>query len=155
MSTSLGDLAVRFGCELIGDPSATVDRVATLANAGPGALSFFANRAYRDQLKETAAAAVVLRPDDADDCPVNALLAADPYLAYARIAATMHPAPAPVPGVHPSAVLADDAEVAASADSVTLFWVTDNRDINNVKYDTKLLAAVGLHQLRLSIHQAQ
>ena len=77
MSTSLGELAVKFGIELVGDPAAKVSRVATLANADSQSLSFFANKAYREQLRQTSAAAVLVHPDDAKDCPVNALLADD------------------------------------------------------------------------------
>ena len=128
MARSLGELAVQFGCELIGDPAVTVDRVATLAGAGAGQLSFFANRLYRQDLLSTSAAAgggkngeKVLKPADADDCPVNALLAEDPYLAYARIAAELHPEAAAMPGIHDtasvaeSATLANGVEVAANA----------------------------------------
>mgnify|MGYP001813554114 CR=1 FL=1 len=121
MARSLGELAVQFGCELIGDPAVTVDRVATLASAGAGQLSFFANRLYREDLLSTGAAAVVIKPADADHCPVNALLADDPYLAYARMAAELHPEPAAMPGIHEaasvaaSATLANGVEVAANA----------------------------------------
>lgn len=116
MSTSLGELAVRFGIELVGDPATTVSRVATLANADSESLSFFANKAYREQLRRTSAAAVLVRPDDAKDCPVNALLADDPYLAYARIAEVLCPFPDPVPGTHETAVVARSASVPASAE---------------------------------------
>jgi UDP-3-O-[3-hydroxymyristoyl] glucosamine N-acyltransferase len=115
LSASLGDLAVKFGCELVGDPAATVSRVATLANADSESLSFFANKAFREQLRQTAAAAVLVRPDDAKDCPVNALLADDPYLAYARIADVLCPSPGLVPGIHKSAVVASSATVPDSA----------------------------------------
>ena len=111
MASSLGELAAKFGCELIGDPAVGVSGVATLSNAGDGQLSFFANSAYRDELRSTRAAAVILRPDDADDCPVPALLAADPYLAYARIAAELYPRTPGTPGIHPSAVVADTARM--------------------------------------------
>ena len=116
MARSLGELAVAFGCELIGDPDTSVSRVATLANADAECVTFLANKAYRDQLRTTAAAAVILRENDAGDCPVNALLSADPYLTYAGIAATLHPAPAAVPGIHPSAFVAPSATVADSAE---------------------------------------
>lgn len=115
MSTSLGELAVRFGCELVGDPAATVSRVATLANADSESLSFFANKAYREQLRQTTAAAVLVHPDDANDCPVNALLADDPYLAYARIADILYPVPDLAPGVHKSAVIASSVSAPESA----------------------------------------
>ena len=56
---SVGDLAVRFGCELRGDSGVVVETVATLANAHGRALSFLANPSYRYQLESTTAAAAV------------------------------------------------------------------------------------------------
>lgn len=115
MRASLGDLATRFGCELIGDPASTVTRVATLANAGPDALSFLSNPAYRSQLEKTAAGAVVLSADTAAICPVPALLAEDPYVTFARIAAVLHPPEILPPGIHPSAIIEPSAHVSPSA----------------------------------------
>jgi UDP-3-O-[3-hydroxymyristoyl] glucosamine N-acyltransferase len=121
LAASLGELATRFGCELRGDPSTTVERVATLAHAEAGCLSFFANPAYRDALRATSASAVILKRDDSDDCPVAALLSDEPYVTYARIAAELHPLPALVAGAHGSAVVAasarlgKDVQVAAQA----------------------------------------
>ena len=55
MAVSLGELAVRFGCELRGDPDITVERVATLARRrGAARSSFLANPRYRAQLAATA-----------------------------------------------------------------------------------------------------
>ncbi len=113
---SLGELAVRFGLELVGDPACRVERVATLAQAGPGALSFLANPKYRSQLAATRASAVVVAEGDVARCPVPALVAANPYAAYARIAQLLHPAVAPAAGVHPAAVVAADARVDATAE---------------------------------------
>jgi UDP-3-O-[3-hydroxymyristoyl] glucosamine N-acyltransferase len=122
LASSLGELAAKFGCELVGEPSVRVSGVATLANARDGQISFLANPIYRDELRSTRAAAVILQPGDADDCPVPVLLAADPYLAYARIAAELYPAPVGTPGIHPSAVVADSAsigeDVAIAANAV-------------------------------------
>lgn len=115
MRARLGDLATRFGCELVGDPEAVVTHVATLANAGPEALTFFANPAYRSRLQSTAAGAVVLGPGDAEMCPVAALIAEEPYAAYARIAGLLHPSEPLPPGVHDSAVIDPSASVAKSA----------------------------------------
>ena len=112
---SLGELAVRFGLALRGDPELKVSRVATLAGAGAGAISFLANSKYRRQLQSTRAAAVVVMAADADDCPVAALIHPNPYLAYARLAALLHPAPAAVPGVAVSAAVDPGALVPASA----------------------------------------
>ena len=115
MGTTLGELAVRFGLELAGDPDLEVTGVATLASAGPGSLSFLANPRYRRHLAGTRAGAVVLDVASAADCPVPALVSPNPYAAFARIAQVLHPQPAVVPGVHASAVVHPGAGVAADA----------------------------------------
>jgi UDP-3-O-[3-hydroxymyristoyl] glucosamine N-acyltransferase len=115
MPISLGELATRFGCELIGNPDSVVSGVASLQNADSESLAFFASKAYKEELSSTKAAAVVLRPADAADSPVAALLHDDPYACYARMAAVICPPPAYAPGVHASAVVDDSARVAASA----------------------------------------
>jgi len=112
---SLGELAVRFGLVLRGEPTLRISRVATLHNAGPSALSFLANSRYRKQLKTTRATAVVVTAEDAPACPAAALIDPNPYLAYARIATLLHPPPPREAGVHPSASVAADAQVPASA----------------------------------------
>ena len=112
---SLGELAVRFGLELRGDPIQRVSRVATLLQASAGSLSFLANPRYRKHLASTQAVAVVLSPNDAVGCPVAALIAPNPYLAYARIATLLYPDSPPMAGIHPSAVVSEDARIAASA----------------------------------------
>lgn len=116
MSATLAELAARFGCRLVGDGAARVSRVGTLASAGADAISFFANPQYRGQLAATRAAAVVLDPAQREACPVACLVNDNPYAAYARIAAFLHPPPELRPGVHPSAVVAADADVAPSAE---------------------------------------
>jgi UDP-3-O-[3-hydroxymyristoyl] glucosamine N-acyltransferase len=112
---SLGELAVRFGLELRGDPTLRVSRVATLLQASAGSLTFLANPRYRKHLAATQATAVVLSAEDASGCSVAAFIASNPYLAYAHIATLLYPAPPPVAGVHPSAVVAEGATIAASA----------------------------------------
>lgn len=115
MAVSLGSLATQFGCELVGDPDVEVSRVATLANAGEGSISFLANPAYRHQLADSKATAVILTPQTAEDCPVNALIADDPYVVFARTATLLYPREAPESGVHPSAVIDSTATVDESA----------------------------------------
>jgi UDP-3-O-[3-hydroxymyristoyl] glucosamine N-acyltransferase len=126
---TLGELAVRFGLKLKGEPSLKVDRVATLSNARPGSLSFFTNSRYRRQLAATQATAVVLNEADAADCPVAALIDRNPYLAYARISALLHPEPDLKPGMHPSAVVSPAARIAASASVGPLCVIEDEVQI--------------------------
>jgi UDP-3-O-[3-hydroxymyristoyl] glucosamine N-acyltransferase len=116
MPVSLGELAVRFGCELRGDPDTRVEHVATLPNADQRSLAFLANPRYRTQLADTRAAAVVLSAASAGDCRTAMLLCDNPYATYARIAALLHPAPAVSAGVHASAVVAVSARIDPSAE---------------------------------------
>lgn len=115
MTFSLGELATRFGCDLVGDPDARIEQVATLNTAGTGDIAFFVNEAYRSDLRQTGASAVIVRQRDIDDCPVAALVATDPYVVYARIASLLHPPPPDEPGVHSSAVVDPRARVAKTA----------------------------------------
>lgn len=116
MPISLGELAARFGCELRGSPDVEVDEVASLDSAGPRALGFFANPALAGELAATRAAAVVLREDSVAAAPCPALISANPYATFARMAALLHPPPALRAGIHPTAVVDSDATVAPTAE---------------------------------------
>ncbi|HEY8508790.1 MAG TPA: UDP-3-O-(3-hydroxymyristoyl)glucosamine N-acyltransferase [Steroidobacteraceae bacterium] len=122
-SVSLGELAVRFGCELRGDPDARVDSVAPLSNAHPAAISFVANPRYRQHLPNTRAGAVVLDAESAAECPTAALIAENPHAVFARIAGVLYPRPVAPPGVHPSAVVSPEAKVDPSAHIAALAYV--------------------------------
>jgi UDP-3-O-[3-hydroxymyristoyl] glucosamine N-acyltransferase len=122
---SLGELAVRFGLTLRGEPGIVVRGVATLSRAEPGTLSFFANSRYRKLLETTRASVVVVNAEDEPHCPVPALIHPNPYLAYARIASLMHPEPKVDAGIHPSAVVGTRAQVAASASVGPLVVIED------------------------------
>ena len=126
MSVSLGELAVRFGCELRGDPQTAIERVGTLAGAQAGALAFLANPRYRSQLQDTRAAAVILTAAAAEACPTAMLVCENPYAMYARIAQLLNPPPAFTPGVHPSAVVAASARIDASARVEALAFVGED-----------------------------
>ncbi len=103
-------LAARFGLELRGEDR-VVAGVGTLADASPSQLAFLANPRYRGQLAQTRAGVVVLRAGDADACTGTALVARDPYVAFARIAALFEQRPAPARGIHPTAVVDPSAQV--------------------------------------------
>jgi UDP-3-O-[3-hydroxymyristoyl] glucosamine N-acyltransferase len=112
---TLGELAVRFGCELRGNPEVSVTHVASLQEAGPEAVCFVANPKYRTHLATTRAAAVIVDAATAATCSVPVLISKKPYPTFARVAALLHP-PAPVqPGVHPSAVVDPTAIVDPTA----------------------------------------
>jgi UDP-3-O-[3-hydroxymyristoyl] glucosamine N-acyltransferase len=108
-------LAERFGLILRGDGGLRIEGVATLARAGAQQLAFLANPRYRSQLGDSDAGLVVMREEDADGYAGNALIAKDPYAAFAKISALFDHRPAVSPGIHPSAAI--DATALISADA--------------------------------------
>jgi UDP-3-O-[3-hydroxymyristoyl] glucosamine N-acyltransferase len=115
MTVRLGELAVRFGCRLRGDPDSGVDSVATLESAQAGSVAFLANARYRRFLATTRATVVILEARHADECPAAALLADNPYAVYARVATLLHPVLQAAPGVHASAVIGANCVIPSSA----------------------------------------
>jgi UDP-3-O-[3-hydroxymyristoyl] glucosamine N-acyltransferase len=111
LAVSLGELASRFGGEVHGDRGCPIRGVASLERAGEGEISFLSNVQFRRHLAATRASAVILEPRFLPDCPVNALVTADPYLVFARVAQALHPPPPAEPGVHATAVLGRDCRM--------------------------------------------
>lgn len=112
---TLGELADRLGLACRGDRARRLTGLATLGTAQADQLSFLANPKYRKYLTETHAGAVIVAPALAADCPVDCLLADDPYLYYARASRLFDSSPRPQPGIAASAVVAADARIDASA----------------------------------------
>lgn len=128
-TTTLGKLAEALRLEFTGDAALPIEGLAPLESAEAGQLSFLANPKYRAQLRQTRAAAVILKPEFAADCPVACLLSPDPYLSFARSSALFADEPRPAPGIHPSAVVADSARLAAGVAVAANAVVGERADI--------------------------
>ena len=115
MPLSLAELAQRTGATVRGDERVVVSRVATLDSADEGAIAFLANPKYRPLLASTRASAVIVAPEMAGDTSLPALIDANPYAIFAKVAALLHPRATVPPGVHPSAVVDPTAKIAATA----------------------------------------
>jgi len=102
-----------------GETSEVVRGLASLAAAGPGDLSFLGNPKYKSEVPATRAS-VVLLPVGYSGEPSPGqlfLLVANPSVALARVCARIERLlwPAPLAGVHPSAVVAPGAMIAPTA----------------------------------------
>ncbi|MCU1715824.1 UDP-3-O-(3-hydroxymyristoyl)glucosamine N-acyltransferase [Pseudomonas sp. 5P_3.1_Bac2] len=112
---TLGQLAERLGATLSGPADKTVSGLATLQEANADQLTFLANPHYRKFLPESQAGAVLLTAADAEGFSGNALIVPNPYLAYAELSHQFDRKPVAKAGVHPTAVVAADAQVDATA----------------------------------------
>ena len=109
MEYSLQELADEVGGKAHGQSVNPISSVATIQNAGPGCITFLANRQYFKYLGNTKAEAVILSEKDLSHCPVNAIVVKNPYLAYAKIATLLNPVTVPQSAIHSSAVIAESA----------------------------------------------
>lgn len=113
----LDELADLSASELVGPADLAIDRVATLAAAGTGAISFLANPRYRRQLADTQASAVILADANLGaNAGFAKLINSNPYLAFARISRALNPLPQPNPGIDPTASVASDAQLGAEVE---------------------------------------
>ena len=110
---TLSEIAARFGLQLRGDGARVIRGVATLSAADCHQLGFLANPRYRSQLASTRAGVVVLRAEDAEHANQDVLIATDPYVAFARIAALFDPGIDATMQIHPSAIIAADARIGS------------------------------------------
>ena len=114
-SFTASELATRFALELRGDAQASVTGVATLAHAERNDLAFLANPRYRSQLEGCEAGIVVMRAEEAEGFAGTALITADPYVAFARLAALFEQRVPPTAGIHPGAAIDASAQVDPGA----------------------------------------
>ena len=123
MTLTLDDLATRVGGEVRGDGRVEIWRVAALEEAGPGDLSFFSNRKYRQVFESSRASAVVVEQDEAVPAGRTVLLARNAYLAFAKISTLFHPPVQAVPTVAEQAYVHPTARVDGSAELMPLSYV--------------------------------
>ncbi len=120
----LSEIASKLACEMRADNDVEIHGISGIEEAGPGELTFVSNRKYVQHIKDTRASAIILGID-MPDVPIPSLRTANPYLAFAKSLELFHVPMRPAPGIHPSAVIADDARIGAES-SVGPFVVIDS-----------------------------
>jgi UDP-3-O-[3-hydroxymyristoyl] glucosamine N-acyltransferase len=109
---TLEQLAKMSGGELLGDPSLQITGTASLAEATPGEISFFANRKYIVQLRKTRASAVFVPGDFAEPITPAHIRVANPMKAFEQVVLRFAPEPITfAPGIHSSAVVDPSAQL--------------------------------------------
>ncbi|CAG0907766.1 unnamed protein product, partial [Cyprideis torosa] len=112
----LSENVLYLGLEVRGNPDIRLTGVAHLQKAGTNDLSFLYQSSYIPYLESTGAGAVIVKSDQANQCPVTCLIADDPYLAYARAAQLLFPRKRGAGLRAPTAVIGDGCGIADTAD---------------------------------------
>ncbi len=122
-----GELVAQLGGELLGNSELVIRRIASLELAGADSISFLANPRHQTQLDDSQAACVIVGAAmrDAVLARPAAIIAADPYLYYARLSQwwARHARAPAVAGVHPSAVIEAGAVIDAQASVGALAYI--------------------------------
>lgn len=114
MAIKLSELANKINCELHGE-DCLIDNVADINHAKQGELVFVSSSKYKNSLATTKASAAICKQEWLGECSLSALLTDEPRLAFAKAASLLNPVKAGISGIHPTAVIAEDAYVDALA----------------------------------------
>lgn len=115
MTYKLSDLVQNLDVTIQGNPDCLINGVAPVQQAANGQISFISNPQYRQYLEATQASAVILKPEDAARCKVTAVVAANPYYVYAKIAEYFDIKQEFAAGSHSSVVIGNACQIDASA----------------------------------------
>ncbi len=123
----LREIADAVGGELIGDGGLRIERIATLEDAGADAIAFLSNPIYARQLGTTRAGALIVGAAFRDQAAARGavVVAADPYLAFARLTqwwADRHGRRVDA-GIHASAIVDGDADIGEGVSIGALAFV--------------------------------
>ncbi len=118
-------IAERLGCKVIGDGEIDITGVAGIEHAGPSDLTFLANPRYAGRVKQSRAAAILVK-HPIPGAGMSFLVSENPYLDFARALELFYRPPRPRPGIHPTAVIAGSAEIGPGA-SIGAYSVVGDR----------------------------
>jgi len=107
---SLRELADLVGGTLEGDPGLPIDRAAPFEQAGQGEITFVAHSRYLNKLKTCQASAVVVGRE-VQAPGFNLIRTDNPYLAFAKVLAHLHPPSVGPPGIQAGASVDSSASL--------------------------------------------
>jgi UDP-3-O-[3-hydroxymyristoyl] glucosamine N-acyltransferase len=128
---TLREIAEHVGGRVCGDPDTVIRAAATLSEAGPGHITFLANRKYERQLETTQAGAVIVGRE-MPGVRVPLLVARDPYFAFTQALVLLHGHRRhKAVGVSPRANIAPSAVIGADCHIHDFVTIADDVRIGN------------------------
>lgn len=120
---TLGRLAEICSAELIGAADVEITGIAAVKSAQSGHLTFIGENKFIRELSNCKASAVIIHKK-IDDCQIPQLVVENVDAAMiAVLEKFVPPLPAPTPGIHPSAVIEDGAQIAPTASIGPLVFI--------------------------------
>ncbi len=110
---TLGEIAKTINAKLVGDTNIEITGIATSLSANQAQLTYINSNKYKQTLINSKAGAVILNNDLLKNCPTNALIVDDVYLAFAKATHLFKKQVVPYQGIHPS-VKTNHAKIASN-----------------------------------------
>lgn len=114
MQMTTGEIAAFLGGSIMGADNVVIGHIRAIDEAGPGDLTFIANKKYIKRLKTTKASAILVSPQTTAEGK-NLIIVSDPYVALGKILSHFYPAQHGRSGVSAEACIEDGADVSPDA----------------------------------------
>jgi UDP-3-O-[3-hydroxymyristoyl] glucosamine N-acyltransferase len=116
MKMTVQELAEIVRGRVVGDPGTRIERIAELINADQSEIAYVENEKLLGAATESKAACLIVKEGLAERFPERTLIEVkNPKLAFSLIGAALHPPVRREPTIHPTAVVADNADIALTA----------------------------------------
>jgi len=130
LEIALEKIAEIVGGEVLGDVGLIITGINSLHEAGPSEISFFADRRYREGLKETKAGAILISRGDRSFKGAQVVVS-NPELSYAKVAAVFAPLLSRHPGVSQKAVIHENSLIGKDVSIYPLVYVGEGAEIGD------------------------
>lgn len=104
----LGELALELSGECLGNPKREIFGVGSLALGTEQQIGFVADSSFVASLASSSLGAIIISRGLREQLDRDGIVVDNPHVAFARAAARFDSRPPANPGVHPSAIIADD-----------------------------------------------
>jgi UDP-3-O-[3-hydroxymyristoyl] glucosamine N-acyltransferase len=131
INLSLQQIALQLGGTLSGNLEAKIHRVGSLALAQTGAISFFSDTKYTNQLNNTNASAVIIAPQHASLTQIPKIITDNPYAYFAKVSQLLNPPYIAAKGVQSSVVIDTSTVIPASCSIAANVVIEANVGIGN------------------------
>ncbi len=128
---SLQQIVEKLGGSFSDKPETQIVRVGSLALAQAGAISFFSDTKYTNQLNNTSASAVVIGLQHASLTNLPKIITDNPYAYFAKVSQLLNPTYVAAKGVHDSAIVDTSASIATSCSIAANVVIEANVNIGN------------------------
>jgi UDP-3-O-[3-hydroxymyristoyl] glucosamine N-acyltransferase len=128
---SLSDIVSILGGRVLGDDTTQISRVASIAHAKAGDISFISDSRYLKGLASCQASAFVLKDADAAATELPRIIVDNPYAYFAKISALLNPLIVAPLGIASTAVVAASASISKSSSIGPLAVIGENVTIGD------------------------